>query len=65
LYCKICHCQLAEAQDGVIVNAKTNKPFTYADPCVELGPTVRYDEKAATEARKAVSAFVATTLKLQ
>jgi dienelactone hydrolase len=57
------NCQLAEAQDGMIINAKTNKPFSYSDPCVELGPTVRYDEKAATESRKAVAEFVTKTLK--
>ncbi|HEY3045967.1 MAG TPA: dienelactone hydrolase family protein [Polaromonas sp.] len=58
-------CQLAEAQDGVVINAKTKQPFTYADPCVEYGPTVAYDEKASTEARKAIREFVATTLKPQ
>ena len=57
------NCQLAEAQDGVIINAKTNKPFTYADPCVELGTTFLYNEKAANEARKAVKDFVTTVLK--
>ncbi len=57
------NCQLAEAQDGVIINAKTNKPFTYADPCVEFGPTMSYDEKASKESRKAVSEYVTSTLK--
>jgi dienelactone hydrolase len=56
-------CELAEAEDGVIVNVKTKQPFTYADPCVEYGPTLAYNEKAATEARRAVKEFVTTTLK--
>jgi dienelactone hydrolase len=56
-------CQLAEAQDGVIINVKTREPFTYADPCVQLGTTIGYDEKAATEARKAVKDLLTTTLK--
>jgi dienelactone hydrolase len=56
-------CALAEAQDGVIINSKTKQPFTYADPCVELGPTVAYDVNASTEARRAVKDFFATTLK--
>ena len=56
-------CQLAEAENGVIVNIKTKQPFTYADPCVEYGPTVAYDEKATTEARKAVKDFLNATLK--
>jgi len=58
-------CQLAETDDGVIVNAKTKQPFTYADPCVEYGPTIAYDEKASTEARKAIREFVTATLKPQ
>jgi dienelactone hydrolase len=56
-------CQLAEAQDGVIVNARTKQPFTYADPCVEYGPTIAYDEKAYTEAKRAVREVVTSTLK--
>jgi dienelactone hydrolase len=56
-------CELAEAQDGVVINAKTKQPFNYADPCVEYGPTVAFDEKAYAEARKAVGEFLAATLK--
>lgn len=59
----VSNCQLAEAQDGVIVNAKTNRPFTYADPCVKLGATFLYDEEAANEAKKNVSDFVTTSLR--
>jgi dienelactone hydrolase len=55
-------CQLAESENGVVRNVKTGQPFTYADPCVELGPTVGYDEKAHAEALKAVKAFVSATL---
>jgi len=56
-------CQLAESPGGVIVNGKTQQPFTYADPCVEYGPTIAYDEKASTEVRKAVKGFVTTALR--
>jgi dienelactone hydrolase len=56
-------CRLVEAQDGVIVNAATKQPFTYADPCVEYGPTIAYNEVAAAAARKAVREFVISTLK--
>jgi len=55
-------CQLAERQNGVIVNVKTGRAFTYADPCVELGPTVAYDEKGHAAAQKAVKEFFAATL---
>jgi dienelactone hydrolase len=57
------NCRLVEAQDGVIVNAATKQPFTDADPCVEHGPTVAYNETAAAAARKAVREFVIGTLK--
>jgi dienelactone hydrolase len=56
-------CELAEAQDGVIINIRTKQPFTWSDPCVEYGPTIAYNEKAYTEARRAVKDFVTTTLK--
>ena len=56
-------CQLAEAENGVIINVKTKEPFTYADPCVQRGVTIAYDEKASTEARKAVKDLVTTVLK--
>jgi dienelactone hydrolase len=56
-------CELAEAENGVIVNVKTQQPFTWADPCVEYGPTLAYDEKASTEDRRAVKDFVTATLK--
>jgi dienelactone hydrolase len=58
-------CTLQEAERGVIVNAKTKQVFSYADPCVEYGPTVLYDEKAHDEARKAVAAFVDAALRAE
>ena len=58
------NCSLAEVDGGAVVNAKTRQPFTYADPCVEYGVTVAYDEKAHTHARKAVLDFLGATLKL-
>jgi dienelactone hydrolase len=56
-------CQLAEAKDGVIINANTKQPFTFADPCVEYGPTIAYDEKASSEVRRAVRELVISSLK--
>ena len=55
-------CELAEAKGGVVVNVKTRQPFTYADPCVQLGPTIAYDEKAYAESLKAVKELVSATL---
>lgn len=56
------NCQLAETQNGVVVNVKTRHAFSYADPCVELGPTLAYDEQAHAKALTAVKEFVAATL---
>jgi dienelactone hydrolase len=39
---------------GVIVNTETGKPFSFADACVEIGPTVGYDKAATETAAKAV-----------
>ena len=55
-------CELAEAKGGVVMNVKTRQPFTYADACVQLGPTIAYDEKAHGESLKAVKEFVSATL---
>jgi dienelactone hydrolase len=57
------NCQLAEVENGSIINIATKRPFSYADSCVEYGPTLAYDENAATQARKAVKDFVLGTLK--
>ena len=46
------HCVISEEPTGVLINASTRQPFTYRDPCVEIGPHVGYDA-AATEAAKA------------
>jgi len=56
-------CQLAEAENGIVINVKTKEPFTYADPCVQRGPTFAYDEKAATESRKTIKELLTTVLK--
>lgn len=56
-------CVLIESQDHVIIDAETQKPFTYADPCVELAPTVAFDPDASNAARSAVKAFFTATLK--
>ena len=47
----------------MIINTITKQQFTYADPCVEFGPTIAFDEKAYVEARKAVRELVTNTLK--
>jgi dienelactone hydrolase len=53
-------CQLEEVAGGRIVNVSTKQPFTYADPCVEYGVNIGYDEAASTDTTKAVRALMAT-----
>jgi len=55
-------CELAERANGVIVNVKSGQPFSYADPCVELGPTIAYDEKAHAASIQAVRQFLGVVL---
>jgi dienelactone hydrolase len=52
------NCKWEEGDGGQLFNAKTKQPYSYSDPCVERGVTIAYDEKATTEARKAVAEFV-------
>src|SRR5262249_49741747 len=55
-------CDLAEGTGGVVRNVKTGQPFTYADACVELGPTVACDENAHRAAVKSVREFLSAAL---
>jgi len=48
------NCTLHEDQNGRVINSRTGQPFTYKDPCVELGPTLAYDAEAHAAAVKAV-----------
>ena len=58
------HCTIREGEGGVLMNASTQTPFTYKDPCVELSPHVGGNLATALEARKAVSEFLQTLFKL-
>ena len=55
-------CVLAETQSGTIVNTQTGQLFDNGDPCIELGPTVVYNEKASREVRMAVAEFMNATV---
>ena len=54
------NCLLRESDGGMIVNAKTGKPFDYNDPCVEKSPHVAYNA-AAHEATVAAVKELLTT----
>jgi dienelactone hydrolase len=58
------NCHIKEADDGVLMNADTQAPFTYKDACVELNPHVGGNPETAEAARKAVNEFLAALLKL-
>jgi len=51
-------CQMAEGDNGVVLNQETKQPFRYDDACVEKGPTVAYQEAAGTQARAYVRGFL-------
>jgi dienelactone hydrolase len=58
-------CTLVEESPGRIVNAETRQAFTYADPCVELGPHIAYNAAALKEATQAVKDFFRQTFSLK
>jgi len=58
-------CTLEEVSPGRIINAETKEPFTYADPCVELGPHIAYNSAALNAATQAVKDFLRTTFGLR
>ena len=56
-------CRVEEGADGQMLNSSTRQPFTSSDPCVARGRTLAYHAQAHSEALKAVTEFVATTLR--
>jgi dienelactone hydrolase len=56
------NCALAEADGGAVINARTAQVFASGDACIELGPTVAYNERAAGEVRAAVTDFMRATV---
>jgi len=56
-------CRLDEVADGQMLNANTRQPFSLGDPCIGRGVTVAYQPQAHTDAVKAVTEFVAATLR--
>ncbi len=58
------NCHIREGEGGVLMNADTQQPFGYKDACIELNPHVGGNPATAEEARKAVSDFLQTLLKL-
>jgi dienelactone hydrolase len=59
------HCTIREEPTGVLINASTRQPFTYTDPCVEIGPHVGYDATATQAAKVSVKEILNTVFALQ
>ena len=59
------HCTIREQPAGLLINASTGQPFTYKDPCVELGPHVGYDAAATEAAKGSVKDIFSTIFALQ
>ncbi|AOO81570.1 dienelactone hydrolase family protein [Bosea vaviloviae] len=55
-------CKIREDANAVLVNDATQKPFSYNDECVSIGPTVGFDPEAAQAVTSAVQAFLKSTL---
>lgn len=51
-------CRLVEAAPGVLLNERTGKPFSYADPCVTRGTTAAHHPQAAQAAIAAVAEWL-------
>lgn len=58
-------CATAEADNGVILNLETKKPFSPDDACVEKGVTLAFHEAANKKARADVRGFVAEVFALK
>ncbi len=53
-------CSLVEGEGGQVLNARTGQPFTSADPCIERGVAIQYDEAATRSTREGVKAILAS-----
>jgi dienelactone hydrolase len=58
------NCTIHEGTGGLLINAETERPFTYKDACVVHGPHLGYDPDAAAAAKTAVRAFLKTAFSL-
>lgn len=54
------NCQFIESAKGVMVNEKTQKEFSYQDPCIAIGAHVGHNPDATTKTMKAVLEFLKT-----
>jgi dienelactone hydrolase len=58
------NCLIVEGDNGVLLNSKTNQPYSLADACVEKGPHVGYNEAAHKATVEAVKQFLTARFNL-
>jgi dienelactone hydrolase len=58
------NCLIVEGDNGVLLNGKTDEPYSLADACVVKGPHVGYDEAAHKATVDAVKRFLSAQFKL-
>lgn len=59
------NCRIREEPVGLLINAVSGAPFTYADPCVQRNPHVGYDPDAAQAAHRHVGDFLAALFRFK
>jgi len=59
------HCLLVEAEDHQIINRETQRPFSYANSCVEREPIVAYNEAASSQAHAFIWDFLVQIFRLR
>lgn len=58
------NCSLVEGDNGKVINAKTQQPFTSSDPCLEKGVTIGFQQAAAKKSQEDVLSFLKDVLKI-
>lgn len=58
------NCRIVEQTAGSLINADTQKAFTYEDACVEKAPHVGFNPEASQAAHAAVTTFLRNLFKL-
>jgi dienelactone hydrolase len=58
------NCLIMEGENGVLLNSKTNQPYSLGDACVEKGPHIGYNEAAHKATVEAVKQFLTARFKL-
>ena len=58
------NCLIVEGDNGLLLNSKSNQPYSLGDACVEKGPHVGYNEAAHTATVEAVKQFLTSRFKL-